>query len=175
MFRRASACCVADSRHLLYLTERQQKGILSSSTPPQLLRNSSGSCRTVPELGSLAQSRPHTHCVPDGAQPIFSCCGYLCGYSTGVLLSELNLRFFRFFRILHDNSRPPVDNYFPSVNTVTSTEALDEGLEPRFTDNETNMQRHFINVLRSQVQPAASLGQCLQQGGRQKVNGHRLR
>lgn len=122
----------------------------------------------VPELGSVAQNQPHTLSVTtplDDAQPIFSCCGYLCGYPTGVLLSELNLRFFRFFRILHDNSRPPVANYFPSVNTVTGTEALDEGLEPHFTDNETNMQRHFINVPRSQVQPVVSLGQRLQGRG----------
>lgn len=86
-----------------------------------------GKLPMVPELGSLAQSHPHAHSVtilPDDAQPVFSCCGYLCGYPTGVLLSELNLRFIRFFRILHDNSRPPVANYFPSVNTVTGTEAL---------------------------------------------------
>lgn len=55
-------------------------------------------------------------------------------------------------------------NYFPSVNTVTGTEALDEGLEPRFTDHETNTQRHSINVPRLQVQPAVSLGQRLQCG-----------
>lgn len=45
------------------------------------------------------------------------------------------------------------------------TKALDEGLEPRFTDHETNTQRHSINVPRSQVQPAVSLGQRLQCGG----------
>lgn len=66
-------------------------------------------------------------------------------------------------------------NYFPSVNTGTGTGALDERLEPHFTDNETNTQRHFINVPRSQVQPVASQGQCLQRGSRQQVNGQRLR